>query len=125
MAADQRNFGYSVYVSDNGQNYCLKADANMIATAGLGGAACTNQPPYGRASLRRQPRKAIYRDPTTFRTITTPVFTPTAYGALVVGTSTVAKHVEGETATVTYTLVKLVPEKIPTTVIGRQDPDHA
>src|SRR5215831_920112 len=112
MPADQRNFNYSQYVSDDATTYCIKADQNMIGTVGLGGAACSGQPAYGRATTRRSPRKAIYRDSTTFRTITTPVFTPTAYAALTVGTSTIPVHVAGETATVTYTLVKKVPEKI-------------
>jgi len=125
MAADQRNFGYSQYVSDDGTTYCLKADSNMIATSGLGGAACTGQPAYGRATNRRAPRKAIYIDGTTFRTVTTPVFTATDYAALTVGTDTLSIHVPGETAAVTYTLKKKVPEKVPSTVIGRQDPDHA
>lgn len=125
MAADQRNFGYSQYVSDDGTTYCLKADANMIALSGLGGAACSGNPAYGRATTRRSPRKAIYVDPATFRTLTTPVFTASDYAALTVGTSTVAVHVPGETATVTYTLKKKVAERIPSTVIGRQDPDHA
>lgn len=124
MAADQRNFDYSQYASDDGTTYCLKADANMIATSGLGGTACTGQPAYGRATTRRSPRKAIYRDPTTFRTLTTPVFTASDYAALTVGTSTVSVHVPGNTAAVTYTLVKKVPERIPSTVIGRQDTDH-
>ncbi len=125
MAADQRNFGYSQYVSDDGTTYCLKADANMIGTSGLGGAACSGNPAYGRATNRRAPRKAIYVDGTTFRTVTTPVFTATAYAALTVGSSTLAIHVPGETATVTYTLKKKVAERIPSTVIGRTDPDHA
>lgn len=125
MAADQRNFGYSQYASDDGTTYCIKADSNQIANSDLGGAACTSQPAYGRATTRRAPRKAVYVDSTTFRTVTTPVFTATAYAALTVGTSTVAIHVPGETATVTYTLKKKIGEKIPSTVIGRQDPDHA
>lgn len=125
MAADQRNWGYSDYLSDDGTHYCLRADSNMIADVNLGGAACTTGIAYGRATTRRAPRKAIFRDSTTFRTVTTPVFTPTAYAALTVGTSSVAIHVPGNTATVTYTLVKKVPEKIPSIVVGRQAADHA
>ena len=125
MAADQRNFAYSAYVSDDGTTYCMKADANWIALADSGGAACTGQPNYGRRTTRRTPRRAVYLDPTTFRTVTEPVFTATAYAALTVGTSTLAVHVPGNTATVTYTLKSKVGEKVPTTIIGRTDPDHA
>ncbi len=53
------------------------------------------------------------------------MFTPTAYLALTIGTDTVAVHVPGETATVTYTLYKLVGEKRPAITVGRQDADHA
>lgn len=125
MAADQRNFGYSQYLSDDGNTYCMKADATWIALGDSGGAACTTQANYGRRTNRRKPRLAIYVDPTTFRTVTEPVFTPTAYAALTVGSSAVAIHVPGETATVSYTLKSKVGEKVPTTVIGRTDPDHA
>ena len=124
MAADQRNFGYSQYVSDDSSTYCLKADSNWIANVTSGSAACAGQVAYGRASRRRQPRKVIYRDGTTFRTVTVPVFTPAAYAAIDVGTATMTVHVPGETGTVTYTAVKKIPEKIPSTVIGRQDTDH-
>jgi len=126
MPADQRNFAYSDYLSDDATTYCLKADANMVATAALGGVTpCTSGIAYGRSSARRQPRKAIYRDGTTFRTVTTPVFTPTDFAALTVGTDTITVHVPGNTATVTYTLVKKVAEKVPSIVIGRTDADHA
>lgn len=125
MAADQRNFAYSQYVSDDGNTYCMKADANWIASGASGSAACTTQANYGRRTNRRKPRLAIYVDPTTFRTVTEPVFTPTAYAALTVGSSTQSIHVPGETAAVTYTLKAKVGEKVMTTVIGRTDPDHA
>jgi hypothetical protein len=125
MTADQRNFAYSQYVSDDGNTYCLKADANWVAAGASGGAACTGQANYGRKSTRRRPRFAVYLDGTTFRTVTEPVFTPTAYAALTIGSSTYAIHVPGETATVTYTLKSLVQEKVPTTVLGRPDIDHA
>lgn len=125
MPADQRNFAYSDYLGDDAVHYCVKADANMVALAATGGAACTTAISYGRDTTRRHKRSATYQDPTTFRTVKTPIFTPTAFAALVVGTSTVAIHVPGNTATVSYTLVKLDAEKRPRTVIGRTDPDHA
>lgn len=125
MPADQRNYDFSAYVSDDGTTYALKSDAAWIADANSGSATAAGHPAYGRESRRRAPRKAIFRDATTFRTNTVPVFTAAAYSALSVGSSTRALHVPGLTATVTYTLVKKVPEKIPSTVIGRTDLDHA
>ncbi len=126
MPADQRNFAYSDYASDDGTTYCLKADANAIANADLGGVApCTSGTPYGSATVRRSPRKAIYRDPTTFRTVTVPVFTAADYAALTLNTDTLSVHVPGVVAPVSYTLVKKVPEKVPSITIGRQDADHA
>lgn len=125
MAAVQRNFNYFAYVSDDGTTYCMKADQDWGSSGASGGAACTGDPAWGRSTTRRMPRKAIFVDPTTFRTVTAPVFTTTAYAALTVGTSTLSVSVPGETAAVTYTLKKKTAERIPSTVIGRQDPDHA
>lgn len=126
MAADQLNFGYSQYVSDDGNTYCVRSDAEWIANADSGGAACTGQPGYGRSTRRRALRYAIYQDiADTFRSFKRPVFTPTAAAALTVGTSTVSVHVPGETAAVTYTLTDLVPEKrAPNTLKGIGRPDH-
>jgi len=125
MPAVQRNFDYFSYDSDDATSYCLRGDEDWGNNADSGGSACAGEPAYGRATRRRSPRKAIYRDATTFRTFTGVVYTPAAYAALTVGTDTLALAVPGLTGTVTYTLVKKVPEKIPSTVIGRQDPDHA
>lgn len=125
MPADQRNFAYSDYLGDDGVHYCVKADAAWIADANSGGGACTTAISYGADTTRRHKRSATFTDGTTFRTVKGPVFTPTAFLALVIGTTTRAIHVPGETATVTYTLSKLDPEKRGTVVIGRTDPDHA
>ena len=127
MTATQRNFNYSQYLSDDGTTYCLKASQEWISAAGNpgGSAACSANPAYGRATRRRAPRKVIFREPTTFRTVTVPVFTPTAYSAIDVGSTTLAVFIPGETGSVTYTAVKKIPERIPSTVVGRQDPDHA
>src|SRR5712691_9654507 len=101
MPADQRNFNYSLYASDDGTNYCLKADQAWISDSGVSGAAaCAGARAFGAASKRRSPRKLIFRDPTTFRTVTEPAFTTTAFNAATVGSTVYAVHVPGETATV-------------------------
>jgi len=125
MPGVQRNFGYFSYDSDDATSYCLKADADWGGSAGSGGTACAGEPAYGRATTRRSPRYAIFRDPTTFRTLKGVVFTPAAYAALTVGTSTYSVTYPGSATPQSYTLVKKVPERIPSTVIGRQLEDHA
>lgn len=123
--ASQRNWNYFAYHSDDGLTYSLRGDQDLGNNAVSGGALAAGQPAYGRATRRRQPRRFIFRDPTTFRTVSTPVYTTAAYDAGQVGVTTVNVPVPGNAAAVVYTLVKKVPERIPTTVVGRQDPDHA
>jgi hypothetical protein len=116
-----RNFNYFSYASDDGTTYNLKGDAVWGAAGASGGTAAGAHPAYGRASRRRAPRKAIFRDPGSFRTFTGTVYTSTAYNALSIGSSTVSRQLPGAQTAVTFTLIKKVAEKIPTTVIGRQD----
>lgn len=123
--AVQRNFDYFSYDSDDGTSYCLKGDEDWGNNAASGGSACAGEIAYGRATARRSPRYAIFREPTTFRTFRGVVYTPAAYAALTVGTTTYAVSLPGNAAPVNYTLVKKVPERIPSTVVGRQNPDHA
>ena len=123
--AVQRNWNYFAYASDDGTTYSLRADQDWGNNATSGGVVAAGQPPYGRATTRRSPRRLLFRDPATFRTFSGPAFTAAAYNAAVVGTTTVAVPVPGNAAPVTYTLVKKEPERIPSTVVGRQDPDHA
>jgi hypothetical protein len=121
--ATQKNFDYFAYDSDDGTSYCMRGDEDWGGAAASGGTACAGEPAYGRATTRRSPRYAIYRDPATFRTFRGVVYTSAAYAALTVGTSTRAINVPGNVAAVTYTLVKKVPERIPSTVVGRQNTD--
>lgn len=122
---DQKNFDYFSYDSDDATSYCLRGDDTWGNDADSGGTACAGEPAYGRATRRRAPRKAIFRDPTTFRTFSGVVYTPAAFTALTIGVDTVDVLLPGLVAAQTYTLVKKVPEKIPSTVVGRQNIDHA
>src|SRR5689334_15868160 len=122
--AVQRNWNYFTYVSDNGNNYAVRADQDWGNNVLFGGAAAGGNQAYGAQTTRRSPRRAIFRDPTTFRTVSGPVFTAAAYAALVVGTTTYDVALPGNAGTTAYTLVKKTPERIPSTVVGRQDPDH-
>ena len=89
-----------------------------------GSAAAGGNPPFI-PSRRHQPRKIVYRDPTTFRTKTLIIYTVAAFAAITVGTSTLAFHVEGNTATVTYTATKKIGEKNPAATPGGNLADHA
>lgn len=121
VTTSERLFNYFTYTSDDGSTYNLRADQAWGQLAASGGTAASAPRAYGRASRRRAPRKATYRDASSFRTFTGPVFTAAAYAALVIGTSTVSRQLKGASTPVTYTLIKKTPEKIPTTVVGRQD----
>jgi hypothetical protein len=48
------------------------------------------------------------------------VFTPTAFTAGVIGTSTFARGIRGEAAAVTFTLAKKIGEQVPAHVMGFQ-----
>jgi len=125
MPGVQLNYNYFRYTDDNANNWTLRSSEDWGENGASGGAAATGDPAYGRQTVRRAPRKAIYRDPQTFRTFTGPVFTPAAFAALTVGTSTYNVQVPGLVSPVAYTLVKKVPERNPSTVVGRQNPDHS
>lgn len=124
MPATQPNFSYYTYESDDGTTYNLRAQVEWAAYAAHGLAARTNGAPRFVPSKSQTPRTFIYRDPTTFRTRSGPVGTAADYAAADLG-DVIAVYVPGLAATVNYELVKKVPERVPTTIVGRQNADHA
>lgn len=124
MAADQPNRQFWTYTDSNGQawNKMGKIDAACNAIDGST-AAVAGQPDYPRATRRRSPRRAIFVDPTTFRTAQCVIYTDAALAALT-GTSTLAVAVQGETGTVTYTLAQKISDKAPVRATSRNLPDH-
>lgn len=123
MAADQRNFKWYRYVDDSARNWAIRADSNWGDNTDSGLATFNvDDPPFGPQSKRHHPRKAVYRDSTTFRVVVLVMGTAAAYAA---APSTVAIHVPGETATVTYSLVDKVPEKLQLPQTSRNLADHA
>jgi hypothetical protein len=124
VPATQRNFNYYTYVSGDATTYNIRAAVEWAANTATGLAARTTGAPRFITTRSRQPRKFIYRDPTTFRTFSGPVGTAADWAAASEG-DIVAVYVPGLATTVNYELVKKVPEKIPTSIVGRQDPDHA
>lgn len=124
MPAVQRNWNYYTYVSADGTTYNIRASAEWAAVAAHGLAARTAGAPRYLASRQKSPRKFIYRDATTFRTVSGPVGTSAAFDAAALDDTTDVA-VPGLVTLVTYALIKKVPEKVPVTSVGRQDPDHA
>jgi len=124
VPADQRNFGYFTYESDDGTSYNIRCDADWAAISAHGLAARANGQPLFITTGRRKPRMATYVDLTTGRKKKGPVGTASAYTALTVG-DVEAFHVEGETATVNYTLSAKSGERVPGSVIQTSLPDHA
>lgn len=121
VTTSERLFNYFNYVSDDGSTYNLRADQAWGQLAASGGTAASAPRAYGRGSRRRQPRKVIFRDASSFRTFTGVAFTTAAYNAIVIGTTTITRQLKGASTLVNFVAIKKVPEKIPTTVVGRQD----
>ena len=125
MPADQRNFGLFTYVDDNAVSWNKRGEDNTVLNAVDGSTAFGAHPRWPKESRRFHTRKVRYVDGTTFRSKTVVMYTAAAYAAITLGTSTVALHVEGETATVTYTAAEKIPEKQPGASAVRQLADHA
>ena len=125
MAADQKNFNLFTYVDDASVSWNKRGEDGGPAAAVDGHAAFGSHPNWGRETRRHSVRKIIYRDPTTFRTVTAIFYTAAAWNAVALGTDTIAVHVPGETATVAYTAIKRVSERQPAAASARQDADHA
>jgi hypothetical protein len=124
MAADQKNLAYYTYVDDNATTW-NKRGFTDTARAGLDGStAFTAGAPVWINTKRKHVRTAIFVDPTTFRTVEVIVYTAAAFAAIT-GATTLAVHVPGETATVTYSLSEKKAEKQPVAKASRQLADHA
>jgi len=125
MAADQPNFQLFTYVDDGGVSWNKRGFDGGPAAAVDGHSAFGAHPNWGRETPRHSVRKIVYTDPTTFRTVRAVFYTAAAYNAVVIGTDTIAVHVQGEVATVAYTATKRIPERQPSAKAARQDADHA
>jgi len=125
MVAAQKNFQLFTYLDDNAQSWNKRGELDAIRNAVDGSAAFGANPAWGKESKRHSVRKAVYVDPTTFRSKTIIVYTPTAMSDLTVGTSTLSFMVEGEATAVVYTLAKKIGERQPSAQSARNLADHA
>lgn len=108
--AVERNLQWYRYQSDGGVNFGIMADQDWGNTAGSGLTTFNaSDPAWGPQSRLHRVRKAIYRDPVTFRTVTHPVGTAAAFAAL---PNTINVPLPGAAGTTVYNLASRVPEKM-------------
>lgn len=124
MAANQRNFQVFSYTDDNADVWNKRGTVDASINAVDGSTVLTGGKPVWLDTKRKSTRKAVFIDPTTFRTIRFTVYTPAAFAAITSST-TVTQNVPGETAAVTYVLSEKIGEKQPVAKGTRQLPDHA
>lgn len=124
MAANQRNSNLFTYVDGNGTTWNKRGPIDTAINAIDGSAALTAGAPVWIDSKKRRCRKAVFFDPSTFRTVRFPVYTAAAFTAIT-GATTLAINVPGETAAVTYSLSEKIEEKQPVAKTSRNLTDHA
>lgn len=118
---DQPNKSWFRYADNAGRNWAIQADTTWGANAASGLAAFNAaDAPFGPQSRRHHVRKAVYRDPATFRVRVLPVGTVAADAAL---PATLAVLIQGQAATVTYGFAGRIPEKLAVAGASRHDPD--
>lgn len=123
VTANQRNYNYFTYTDDNAAAWNKRGTVDTATNALDGSSALTAGARVWIDTKRHQTRKAVFQDPTTFRTVKITVYTPTAFAALT-GSSTLAVNVPGNTASVTYNLAEKIGEKQPIAKTSRQLTDH-
>lgn len=120
--ATERNLQWFRYVSDGGTNFGIQADQDWGVTPGSGLASFNSaDPAWGPQSRLHSVRKAVYRDPVTFRTVTHPVGTAAAFAAL---PATISVPLPGTATPVTYNLSRRQPEKMRIPGPSRNLPDR-
>lgn len=124
MAANQRNYQVFTYVDNDGNTWNKRGTLDAAINAIDGSAALTaGARVWIDTGRKKHTRKAVFFDPTTFRTVRFTVYTAAAFAAIT-GTTTVAINVPGNTAAVTYSLSEKIDEKNPVAKSTRQLADH-
>lgn len=125
MAANQSNFQVFTYTDDNGNVWNKRGEQEAAINAIDGSTALTAGARVWPNETRRfHTRKAVFFDPTTFRTKRIIVYTAAAFAAIT-GATTLNVNVPGETAAVAYSLSEKIAEKQPVGKSARQLADHA
>jgi hypothetical protein len=121
--ASQRNLQWYRYTTDGGINMAIMADQDWGNNASSGLAAFNSADvPFGPQTRTHKTRKAVYRDPTTFRSVIHPVGTATAMAAL---PATLVVPVPGNATSVTYNLAQRRAEHLRIPGPSRNLTDHA
>ena len=108
--SNERNLQWYRYVSDAGVNFGIVADQDWGNNAASGLSAFNAaDPAFGPQSRQHRVRKALYRDPVTFRTVKHPVGTSAAFTAL---PTTISVPLPGSVTPETYNLAQRIPEKM-------------
>lgn len=124
MAANQRNYQVFTYVDNNGTSWNKRGVLDTAINAIDGSAALTpGAPVWTDSGRRKHTRKAVFYDPTTYRTVRFTVYTAAAFAAIT-GATTLNINVPGETAAVTYSLAEKIDEKQTVGRGTRQLADH-
>jgi hypothetical protein len=118
MARNQKNFDNFLYTDDNAVAWTKRGEDGGDGAAIDGHANGTGAPVWI-DSARMKVRRIIYQDPTTFRTVSPIIYTPTAFSAVALG-DIIAVQVEGLATTVNYTAVKKLAERQPSRGAARQ-----
>lgn len=112
MARNQKNFEYFAYTDDNAVVWNVRGEVGGAASAVDGHSTDLTKPVWGRNTLRRHVRYAVWADAVTHRTLKTIIYTPTAFAAVGAG-DTIDASVAGLATVVTYTLKAKIGEKQP------------
>ena len=110
MARNQKNFSYFTYVDDDGTSWNLRGESGGDASAIDGNAAGVASQPLWHRTPRNQPRRIVYQDATTGRTVDPVFYTAAAYTAIALG-ATLAVTVPGLATTVNYTATRKLGER--------------
>ena len=120
--AVQRNFQWYRYTDDSARHWAIRADQDNGNNASFGMAAFNAaDQPWGPQSRRHHPRKVVYADPATFRTVTVIVGTPAAFAAV---PATLDVTVPGDSVAVTYDLAAKIGEKLQIPKTANNAADH-
>lgn len=120
--ATQKNLKWYRYVTNGGVNMGIMCEDTWgdNASSGLAPFNATD-PPFGPQSRTHHTRKAVYKDPQTFRTIKHPVGTVAALAAL---PATFSVSVPGLAAPIAYNLAQRIDEKMRIPGPSRPLADH-
>lgn len=109
MARNQKNFSFFTYVDDNGTSWNLRGESGGAASAVDGNTASVGTQKVWERTKKNQPRRIMYQDSVTGRTVLPVFYTAAAYAAVALG-DIIAVQVTGLATTVNYAAIRKLPE---------------